>query len=233
MRIALCDWDEKFIQKIKNMIYLYAELIKIDIVVDCYTSGEKLIKSKTDYNIIFLEYHLKGIDGLKTAEKIRKSNSNTSIIFVSECTDFVFEAFKVNPYRFLIKPINQNTLFETLNDYFKKYGYDYHVLLKIGDDNLCLDTSDIYFIEANNKNCYVNLESKALKCNKTMAWVYNKLPKSHFIKINRAFIVNINFVKKYNNEEIFLSNNKSLHITRKYLKPFKEEYKRFICPKEI
>ena len=232
MRIALCDWDRKFVETVKNMIYIYAEHFRIDIVADCYDSGETLTSSGINYNMIFLGYRLNGINGMKTAENIRRSNSDTAIIFVSEYTDFVFEAFKVTPYRFLIKPLSRNTLFETLNDYFKRYGTDYPLWLRCGEDTVCLNTNEIYFLEADNKHCFVHLKGEILSCNRTMARVFGVLPKNHFSKINRAFVVNLNFVEKYNNEQIFLKNGQSIHISRNYLKAFKDEYRRFSNPRE-
>ncbi len=233
MRIAICDWDKNFNKKIKNIIYSYAELFRIDIVVDCYTSGEFLLNSKVNYNIYFLGYKLDGINGLITAEKLRIKNSNTTIIFVSEYTDFVFDAFKVNPYRFLLKPIKKDIIFKTLDEYFENYGTDYPLWIKSKDNTTCLNTSEIYFLEADNKHCFVHLKNEFLKCNRTMAKVFGVLPKNHFSKINRAFIINLNYIEGYNNEQVLLKNNISLHISRNYLKTFKEEYRNFICPKEI
>lgn len=233
MRIALCDWDKAFIEKIKNIIYTYAELFRIDIVVDCYNSGEQIINSDINYNIIFLGYKLCGINGFETAEKIRIKNSVTSIVFLSEYTDFVFDAFKVSPIRFLVKPVEQSAIYEVLDDYFKKYGTDYPLWIKCGEDVLCLNTREIYYLEADNKHCLIHLKNETLRCNHTMARVYELLPKCHFSKINRAFIVNLNFIEKYNNQQTILKNRTELRISRNYLKSFKEEFRTFFQPREL
>lgn len=151
MRIALCDWDKNFINYIKNIIYNYVEKSRIDIVVDCYTSVEKLLNSQTTYNIIFWGYKLYGLNGLEIAKELRNNNYKNTIIFLSEYTAFVFEAFKVNPYRFLTKPIKSKKLYNTLNEYFNNFGNDYPLFIKTGNDTLCLRTEEIFFIEANNK----------------------------------------------------------------------------------
>jgi len=233
MRIAICDWDKSFIVNIKNLIYTYAEKYRIDIVVDCYISGEKLLKSNINYNIIFLGYKLDGINGMTTAEHLRKNNSNSSIIFVSEYTEFVFDAFKVNPYRFLRKPVKKDVIFKTLEEYFETFGSDYPLWIKSKENISCLNTGEIYFLEADNKHCFVHLKNEVIECNRTMARVFGVLPKNHFSKINRAYIINLNYIEGYNNEQVSLKNNKTLHISRNYLKSFIEEYRNFSSPKEI
>jgi len=233
MRIALCDWDMVFLEKIKKSIYTYAELLRMDIVADCYNSGEKLLNSGINYNIIFLGYHLSGMDGMKTAEKLRQKAFDTAIVFISENTDFILESFKVNPYRFLVKPVNTDNVIAVLDDYFKKIGTDYPLWLKSGEDTLCINTGDIYYLEADNKHCRVHLKEESLPCNKTMARVFNSLPKRSFSKINRAFVVNLKLVEKYNNELLYLKNGTTLRISRNYLKSFKQELFDFIQPRQV
>ena len=51
-----------------------------------------------------------GIDGLETAKEIRKLNRDMLIIFLTAYSEFVFESFKVDAFRYLVKPVpNQGT----------------------------------------------------------------------------------------------------------------------------
>ncbi len=224
MRIALCDINNVLIQNIKKMIYTYAEQNRLDILVDCYCYGEQLFRCEQKYNIIFLGYELAGTNGFQTALRLREVNSFSSIVFISANTEFVFESFKASPYRFLVPPISSKDIYTLLDDFFKKFGTDYPLLIRSQSDVVCLNTGDISFLEADNKHCYIHTKSEALLCNKTMAKVFEVLPKNHFIKINRAFIVNLNYVSRYNNEEVILTNGEKLHISRKYMRDFKSEY---------
>jgi len=89
----------------------------------------------------------------------------------------------------------------------------------------------ILYLEANNKYCYIHLENETILCKKTMARVFDALPKIYFQKINRAFIVNLNAINKYNAQNVDLKNGETLHITRTYYKNFKQEYLNFFNPK--
>ena len=233
MRIAICDLDKSFLLKLKNIIYHYAERRRLDVVADCYISGEEILNRGNYYNIIFLGYRLLGKNGLETAEKLREGKINSAIIFISDFTDFVFEAFKVSAYRFLLKSGCETEIWSVLDDYFYGIRNDYPLLIKSNDDMVCINTGDIYFLEANNKHCYIHLENEILNCNRTMARVYDVMPKNHFSKTNRAFVVNLNHISRYNNELITLKNGEVLHPSRNYYQSFKEEYRRFLRPCEL
>ena len=232
MRIAICDKDELLLKVIKNSVYDYAAKHRLDIVVDCYKSGEELLCSKLRYALIFLGYFLQGKNGLSIAQKIRESNNFSSIIFVSQNTDFVFQAFSVNPFRFLVPPINEEEYEAVLDDFFCKFGNDYPIWIKNREETVCLNTGEIYYLEANNKHSVVHTKKYAFNCNKTMARVYEVLPKGYFVKINRAYIVNLNSVFSYTSDEVQLKNGVRLRIGRRFLKAFKEEYRLYKNPLE-
>ena len=230
MKIAICDNDIKSLKKSKKTVYEYLNRRNIDSVVDEFTSGVALLKSNCNYLVVILEYHIGDINGLETAALIHKRNPKCAIIFLSDCSEFVFDSFKVNPYRFLLKPLERNALFDALDDYFGTRISDRPVWVKCGDDTVCFNTGDIYYLEADNKNCLIRLEDESVRCNKTMARVYGVLPKNHFCKINRAFVVNFNYISAYSSDSICLNNGEILPLSRNYCKSFKEEYLSYANP---
>lgn len=233
MRIALCDTDISNIKTTKQMIYKYANLHKLEVLVDVYLSAEELLFSDVRYSMLLIEYRAKKIDGLETAKLLRCRGITGAIVFFCACAGSILDSFKVNPYRFLLKPMAEEKLFPVLDDFFAAYGSDFPLWIKNGDDTVCLNTGEILYLEAANKHCYINLKNERLLCRKTMARVFAALPHGHFLKINRAFIVNLNYVTAYNNEAVVLSDGTRLHISRNYYKSFKTEYREFVCPKEL
>lgn len=231
MRIALCEKEKCIKEKIKKFIYNFAEIHRLDIVVECFSNSEALLCSDKQYNLIFIGKTLDCKCGLDTAKLIRTSNSFSSIVFINQNTDIVLEAFKVDTYRFLLSPVNEIEIHNVLSDYFLEFGNDYPLWIKSAEEIYCLNSRDIYFLEADNKHCFVHLKKETLPCNKTMAKISEILPKTHFIKINRAFIVNVNHIIKYNNDNVYLKNGEKVHISRNYLKFFKENYKSLVNPR--
>lgn len=232
MRIALCDFDQESMKKTKAAIYHYANRNRLDLIIDEYRSGKTLLSSGVSYSMVFLEYLTGSLNGLETA-KILRRNSKCAIVFLTGRTDFILDSFQVSPFRFLVKPSSNQQIFTVMNDYFRDFGYNHPILIKSTEDYIQADTSDIFYIEANNKHCIVHLKNEGIPCTQTMAKVYETLPKSHFCKINRAYIVNTEHVWKYNNDRLILTNKEKLHITRNYLKSFKEDCRQAFHPHVI
>ena len=227
MRFAVCDDEQLFRDEVKREVYKYSNIRNLEFVVDEYTCGENLLSSPYEYDVAFLDYKMGGINGLETAKLLRKKNKDCIIIFLTNFSKIVYEAFEVNTFRFFEKPLDVNKLYKALDDYFSTIGDDYPLLLKVGRDTVCIRTNEIFYLEADNKKCFVNLETEKLHCARTMASVESQLPSSIFNKVNKAFIVNLNHIKNYDKEFIQLTNGSRVPASRKYLPSFKEAYRNY------
>ena len=233
MRISVCSKNEYILKLVKKLIYEYSEKFRLEIVVDCFTDGFVMLNSRKKYSLIFLELESADKKEFDLSEQLKKLNRFASVIFIGDKAEFAVKALKYSPIDFLLLPIQKNCFFEMLDSFFEKFGKNYPIWIKSREDTVCLKTSEITFLEADNKHSFIHTYTDSIPCNKTMAYVSRLLPQEHFIKINRAYIVNLDTIAKFSNETLWLKNGKSLHISRNYLKSFKTEYRKYLNPLEI
>lgn len=224
MRIAICYSQLDYMNELKRIIYRYAVKMKLELVVECYLSGEDMLRAERKYNIVFLEYGFTDRARLKTAQKIKALNPFCSMVLIGSEGVFAGDVFMITPAGYLTRSVSEEQVYRILSEYFYKIGSKYPLLIKSRGDTFCLNTSEIVYLEANNKRCIVHLEEDEIDCNKTMAKVYEDLPKRLFLKINRAFVINFRYIDKFNRDSVILKNGERLYISRNYHKSFKEDY---------
>ena len=237
MRIALCDDDRDFLDRLKNHIYDYSREHRYETVVDEFISGEDLLDSPDGYNIIFMDYKMGGMDGLETARRLRRKNINCVIIFLTSYPEIMRDTFEVATFRFLDKPLNMEKFKAALDGYFESFGNDYPIRLIIDREIRCIETKDIVSIESKRKVCIINVYNKdrqiePLRCAKTMKAVFELMPK-HFCRVHNSFVVNMNYIELVRRGEIFLVTGQILSTSRHYHAQFKIDHKRYIDSKNI
>lgn len=232
MKIAICDNDFTFSQKLKSVLYRYSNLYKYEFLINVFNCGQALLSGGNDYFLIFMEYSSKEKGSLDTAKKIRRKNADSKIIFLTHSPNINLDIFEVNPHSFMMKPLFENNIYSVLDEIFSN-SVDRPICINNGIDTICLRTNEIFYLEANNKNCFIHLDGKTISCKKTMAKTVDVLPKTHFQKIHRAYIVNLNKINRYNNNCVSLNNGKKLHVTRTYFNDFKQSYNNHLFPKII
>jgi len=224
MRIAVCDDERTFREEIKNAIYSYSALHRLELVVDEFESGEALLKVEYDYEVIFLDYKMGGIDGLAAARELRNNGIDTALIFLTSYPDFMQKAFEVRAFRFLKKPLDNAEVHNALDSYFWELRENCTILLKKGHETKSVKSNDIVYLQADNKKCYVHLVDKELHLARTMASIERVLPMNGFIKVHKKFIVNFRHIDKYSNEFVYFKTAEPVPISRNSLSAFKNAF---------
>ena len=100
LNIAICD-DEKAIREQINELI---EKEKVGICLDLYETGDALLATDKKFDIVFLDIQMDGTDGIETAKRLRQRDEDTILIFITGIREYVFEAFDVAAFHYLLKP---------------------------------------------------------------------------------------------------------------------------------
>ena len=104
LNIAICD-DEKIIrEQIKEL----AEKEMPDVCAGLYETGDALLAAGKQFDIVFLDIQMEGTDGIETAKRLRQRDEDTILIFITGIREYVFEAFDVAAFHYLLKPVEED-----------------------------------------------------------------------------------------------------------------------------
>lgn len=84
-----------------------------------FSSGEGvagwLEKHAGELDLLFLDVELDGMSGMEAAGQIREKDSSLMLVFVTGYADFVFDGYSVGALDYLVKPVGEEKLRETLS----------------------------------------------------------------------------------------------------------------------
>ena len=90
--------------------------------IDTYLRGEEILSSKKEYNIIFLDIEMPGMNGLELADEIRSRCGNTpDIAFVTAKENAVYDVFRYNALGFVRKSVLEKDFEEMMGRFLKKW----------------------------------------------------------------------------------------------------------------
>lgn len=106
MNIAICDNEEIFVKNISGLLEEYLNENKLQYSIDMYSSGSELIGLKdkiVNYDIVFLDINMTGIDNIKVAEWIRMYSDRVIIISITLMSDYNIQGYKYDVFRCVLK----------------------------------------------------------------------------------------------------------------------------------
>lgn len=231
MKIAICDDDEKIRFLLKEKI-LHFYFKQDETEITCFKSGEELLESNLrDMDILFLDVDLPGCSGMDVAKMIRKDNVDIIIVFVTAYGRFVYDSFKVKPFRYLLKPFKEEELIETLQSVFMEVqqGNEDSITFRFQNKSYTVKVNNILYIEGMKGKITIHCKNnRDYRANKALKDWYDIVKEKGFYMVHQSFIINMNKITQYDQNEIELEQvEKSIPISRKNRKDFKDEYMRY------
>lgn len=198
LKVAVCD-DEKIIcNEIKKRLLE----IRPEFEVLLFSSGDELIKSDKNFDLIFLDIEMPQLDGMETAQILRKNHKNEYIIFLTSHSELMAEAFKVKAFRFLEKPIELNTFREAVTMAEKEILSNEKLTISMKGQLKVIYLKDIVYIEAFGDGTYIYTNEEVIESKNTLKYWNEKLGTEHFFQTHKSYIVALRYVKKIDSVKV-------------------------------
>ncbi len=231
MRIAICD-DEKNIRELigNKVTKQYPEA---DIVF--FSSGEELLLVGQKIDILFLDVQMSGRNGMETARELRQKDKKVILIFVTAVVDYVFQAFDVGAFHYIVKPIDNMKFAEVLKRAVRelneenqnvKAPEEKHLIINNGGVHRKVAIEDIVYAEVFNRKVVIHKQDETIEYYGKMS-VLEALAGESFFRPHRAYLVNLKHVEKYDANTIYLEKGSVLMAKQKYPE-FVKKYMKYI-----
>lgn len=116
MRALIVDDHRLIVEELADEL----KRIRPDAECFCFTDPiealEAAERERLVFDVAFLDVEMPGMNGLSLTEKLRESQPNVNIIFVTGYSEYSLDAFELYASAFLTKPINTNKLREALEN---------------------------------------------------------------------------------------------------------------------
>lgn len=124
IKIAICDDETALRETLQRNIEKHCYNAGIPCRIYGFDSGDKLLAQPAENipDILFLDIQMPGKDGMRTAKELRRKNRDMILVFVTALPEYVYEAFDVNAFHYLVKPFDDAKLYEVLDNALLQYA---------------------------------------------------------------------------------------------------------------
>lgn len=230
LSIAVCD-DElieccSLAGKIKEIL----EEMKIPCIIRQFRSGRELLQASESFDIVFLDIIMCDLDGMKTAQLFRDKAFDKIIIFISSSREFVFDAYDVEAFQYLLKPVNDKKLKNVLQKAVLKTESRSQEFIIVSRERqkrkLFLD--DIYYFEIRGRVVDVHGAEGIFTYYEQIGELENKLRDKGFFRCHKSYLINLRYVDGYNRQDVILDNGEKIMIAKRRYEEFCREILKFM-----
>jgi len=222
-RIAICDDEEIFAEKIYKNVDSYMCRKEIPYEIDIFHSGKEFMQLGVEvmkYKVVFLDINMEEVDGLETAGWIRQYSEEMFIVFVTAYITYAVEGYKFNAVRFVLKETKMfsEAIQECMDNIFEKMNC---ITIK-KDISFCEGRKEIrldrlLFIESRLHKLEFHIMEDRMQVytiNETLNNIEDKYIPHQFIRIHQSYLVNMRHIVHVKRYEVILSNGVHLPVPK-------------------
>lgn len=228
MRIAICEDEILIAEQIAETIRNYFHNLKMDITLSVFTDATTFEQSGFAYDLVFLDYKLPDKSGIELAHNIRRVSAKVVIVFISAYSEYVFESFEVGTFRYLLKPIKEEEINQTLSSFLSLKQKGVPVELPQKKKTLFINLDEILYIESAEKHCIVRVYDEVYETTKSLSAIQAEIDDNSFFRTHRRYLVNMRYITEVEKGIITMTNGEKVEISRRNLANFNKSYMNFL-----
>ncbi len=225
LKFVFLDDNDDFLQEINKITLSYKHEISVDYFSDIPEFIAFVNSEKDKIDGAFIDISLQEVNGIDIAERIYGINPQIRIVYVTgyvkEYCQNIFLDTIAEPYAMLTKPVNDSLLFRVFDKFFADNKAGRKILIKTKEGELYIDVNRICYLESCNRNVIFQMNDGSKYETHGKISSYISVLGNGYCFSHQSFYVNLNQVVRFNTQNVVMSNDKEVPISRKYQKEFK------------
>ena len=216
MRIALCDDEQRENEHLRALISEYAFRKDYDMECELFTDGRVLLE-RDRFDLYFLDFCMDEMNGIEVAQGLKEKFSNAvTVCFLTNYEAAAAESInhRIHADGFLKKPVDPALLEEKLDQFYRMSFFN-RFELRQGKRFRTFYAQDILYVEAKGKQVELHLFDRTENFNYLMRDIEKILPDALFFRIQRSYLVNLQYVDSYDAKSVTLKNGETLPLKSK------------------
>lgn len=219
LKIAICDDEYKIQFKIEEFLGEILKTYALQADIECFSSGEEFCHSfeRGKFDLIFLDIEYAGMNGVEIGRYIREimQDEQVQIAYVSSHTGYAMELFEYRPINFLVKPPAEKDIKRVIDKYLlltkqRTETFQY----KVGAEIFQISLADVIYFSSRGRKVTVHKREAEDEFYGVLEQIYTRVKGKRFLYVHKSYIINYNFIRKMEYEQVTLSNGEIIPISQ-------------------
>lgn len=228
MEIAVVDDLASAAAALEGTLAVWFEKNRMEANIEIYTDGESLLQAFAPgrFDVVFLDILLgEGRkNGIEVARQIREADEEQLIVFTTTEQSFALEGFEVQALDYLVKPFTPQRVDSVMRRVRKARQPESYMEIQEGREVRRIPFGAILYVATVKRAVEIHTEQGVFKTYMTFGEAAAQLEDSRFACCTRGVLVNLDQVKRMEDQDFLMYTGERLPISRAKRAGMKEAY---------
>lgn len=228
IRIAVCEDEPVFLEALSGQIRTILDKYGLAYRVEAFISSAALL-AREAYDILFLDIEMKPYNGMELAKKLRERGDMSRFIFITAYEQYAIEAYDVQAFHYLVKPVDGKKLEEVLLKCCASLEKEKEQTITVRSKTAMrrIPFGEVLYLEVLDRKIYLHTAEETISFYGKLEKLELTLP-DHFFKCHRSYIVNLHHVQRYEEGDIQLDNGECIPLSRRKRRLFGQSFMQYL-----
>ena len=216
IKFAICDDEPRMAQELAACLRDYMQgKNRTDYSLNTFRGGRALLEGG-GYDVVFLDIRMEQPDGMETARLLRQRDSRCLLVFVTVLREYVFDAFSVEAYDYLLKPLDSARFAGTMDRVLRALEQRTagEIVIQRGSGCEVIPLAGLVYGEVLGRKVYLH------RADGTVTDYYDRLENlerrvdSRFFRCHRSYLVNLDYVRGCRDGQAALAQGERIPVSR-------------------
>ncbi len=230
IKIAICDDSVEDSDQIRDAVEQYLRLGDYHVEICSFKGTSELLAAcnQEKFGIFILDIMMDDLNGIQVAKEIRKTFSETPIIFASSSREYAVESYEIGAAYYILKPVTPEKLAPAFLRCQNVLSASRKYLDVMADrETVRVYEKDVVFAEAFGNRVVLHTARGDVSTYTPLDKLMQSLGDS-FLRCHRSFFVNMLCVGRVNGREFVLKTGETIPIRTNGRAEVLQQYNRFL-----
>ncbi len=238
MRIALCD-DEKFYrEKILTLIREYSRTRQdFSFTLSVFSSAKELLNFTYEhggFDLYILDIIMPEISGIQLGSALRRHGDEGMILYLTTSPDFAVDSYTVEAFHYLLKPVDAASFFRCMDkaaDRFVQLQKDVFAI-KTSNSVRMIPVSNLCYAERIRRLICYHMSDGSVINSATFNGTFRNavaplLEHKDFLLVGSSFAVNLHYVLEITRHDLIILGERKIAIPRGMYQAYKTKWSNY------
>ncbi len=235
LAILICDNDLAFLAKLRTAVESLFQSREMKVKIYCHPNPSKIgpqILKSIDIALLDIDFEDENYNGMDIAKTLRKERKDSIIMFVTNFIEYAPEGYKIQAFRYILKQQLGAELNWALDAAITQLNSVRETLkFQVSGEIVDIPLADILYLEVNQHNITLYTKTRpgsrvknAYSFYAVLSDLENQLVDRGFLRIHKSYLVNMQYIVKFQCREVVLEDGIVLRSSEKKYVENKEKY---------
>jgi two-component system, LytTR family, response regulator len=193
LKVAIVDDEGPARSELRHLLAAH----DVEVVAEAAGAAEAVrVLEAAPLDAVFLDVEMPGLTGLQLARAVAQSSRAPAIVFVTAHAGYVVDAFAVEAFDYLLKPVDPERLARVVERLASRDARPAAAPGRIavvagGGGTELLDVELVHYVQADGDYSRVHTFDRSYLCTSSLRDLEETLPEDRFVRVHRSHVVNL------------------------------------------